>query len=328
MNALTQVGPRSALAFNEIERLSISIARSGLFGMKTPEQALALMMIAHAEGQHPALAARDYDIINGRPTKKAEAMQRDFLSAGGKIEWHALNDETADATFSHHQGGSVRITWDKARATQAGLWGKDTWKKFPRAMLRSRTVSEGVRTVWPLATSGFYVPEEAVDFNGKTIEAEPPTTAEQINDSLPPSATDEEVPVYPFAHKAGGQMYNSAEEWIGRWRRLIRDCRAAKALDKLRSARELNTPMMAEIGVFDATTVAQVEALLDEALGEPEIAPADAMVRRIETMSLPELNRLDTSAEWRAELRELPEADYQRVQDAISGRLAELRMGA
>jgi uncharacterized protein YbbK (DUF523 family) len=37
------------------------------------------------------------------------------------------------------------------------------WKKYPRQMLRSRVVSEGVRTVCPGATSGMYVPEEVQD---------------------------------------------------------------------------------------------------------------------------------------------------------------------
>ncbi len=64
---------------NEIERMAQAVAKSGLFGVKTPDQALALMLVAQAEGRHPALAARDYDIIQGRPAKKAEAMMRDFL---------------------------------------------------------------------------------------------------------------------------------------------------------------------------------------------------------------------------------------------------------
>lgn len=146
--------------FGEMERLAEAVARSGMFGLKTKEQALTLMAISQGEGRHPALAARDYDIIQGRPAKKAEAMQRDFMEAGGKIEWHQLNDTIADATFSHPMGGAVRIAWDMARAKTAGLGGKDMWAKFPRQMLRSRCVSEGVRTVYPGATSGMYVPEE------------------------------------------------------------------------------------------------------------------------------------------------------------------------
>lgn len=171
---VARINPAPApMGFAEVERLAISVARSGLFGMKTPEQALALMMISQAEGRHPALAARDYDVIQGRPSKKAEAMMRDFMEAGGKVVWTTLSDDTADATFSHPQGGTVRIVWDIDRAKLAGLAGKDNWKKFPRQMLRSRTVSEGVRTVWPLATSGLFVPEEVADFTGPTIEHQP-----------------------------------------------------------------------------------------------------------------------------------------------------------
>jgi hypothetical protein len=154
----------SGFSFADMQRLAESIARSGLFGVKNPDQALALMAISQAEGRHPALAARDYDIIQGRPAKKAEAMQRDFIAAGGKIEWHKLSDTEAEATFSHPAGGTVRIGWDKARAQAAGISGKDNWKKFPRAMLRARCVSEGVRTVYPMATSGMYVPEEVSEF--------------------------------------------------------------------------------------------------------------------------------------------------------------------
>jgi hypothetical protein len=169
--------------FGEMERLAEAIANSNMFGIKTKEQALVLMSIAQAEGRHPAIAARDYDIVQNRPAKKAEAMMRDFMSGGGKIEWHALDDTIADATFSHPHGGKVRITWDMKRATTAGIGGKDMWKKFPRQMLRSRTVSEGVRTVWPMATSGMYVPEESQDmperepFRGPTLDHEPAPAA-------------------------------------------------------------------------------------------------------------------------------------------------------
>lgn len=149
---------------SDLERMAHAIAKSNLFGVKTTDQALALMLVAQAEGRHPALAARDYDIVQGKPAKKAEAMMRDFLESGGKVEWHKLDDAVADATFTHPSGGSVRIAWDMKRAIAAGLGGKDMWKKYPRQMLRSRTVSEGIRTVCPMATSGMYVPEEVQDF--------------------------------------------------------------------------------------------------------------------------------------------------------------------
>jgi hypothetical protein len=157
MNAIVQY------AVTDMERMARAFAASKLFGVQNPEQALALCLVAQAEGRHPASAAQDYHIISGRPAKKADAMLRDFLAGGGKVEWHALNDTIADATFSHPAGGSARIDWTLERAKKAQLT-TPMWSKYPRQMLRSRVVSEGVRTVYPMATSGMYVPEEVQDF--------------------------------------------------------------------------------------------------------------------------------------------------------------------
>ena len=184
MNAIVPV----AMPLQDMQTLAVAIAKSALFGIKTPEQALVLMAIAQAEGRHPVEAARDYDIISGRPAKKAEAMLRDFILAGGKVQWHSLTDELADATFTHPQTGEVRIDWDMKRA-QTAFGKKDMYSKFPRQMLRSRVVSEGVRTLWPLATSGMYEPGEAADIqsehNGPTIEHTASDERTAINDAVP-----------------------------------------------------------------------------------------------------------------------------------------------
>lgn len=170
ITAVRAIAPAvAAFSLTELERLADFVAASNLYGIKTKQQAIVLMLIAHAEGRHPVLAARDYDIIQGRPAKKTEAMMRDFLENNGKVEWHTLTDTECEATFSHPSGGTAKITWDMERARTAGLAGKDSWRKYPRQMLRSRVVSEGVRTVCPMATSGMYVPEEMADVdNGKS----------------------------------------------------------------------------------------------------------------------------------------------------------------
>jgi len=170
------------IPITDIQTMAAAIAKSGLFGIKTPDQAFALMLLAQAEGRHPATVARDYDIIQGRPAKRTEAMLRDFIDARGKVEWHQLNDVIADATFSHPQGGTIRITWDFKRATTAGLGGKDMWKKYPRQMLRNRVISEGVRTVCPSATSGMYEPGEVQDFTPIREEKPINAVAEALGD--------------------------------------------------------------------------------------------------------------------------------------------------
>lgn len=166
---------------NDMKVMADAFVRSGLFGVKKPEEAMALMLVAQAEGLHPATAARDYHIISGRPTLKADAMMARFQQAGGSVRWLKLTDEVALAEFSHPQGGSVEISWDMARAKKAQLGGNGMWAKYPRQMLRSRCLSEGIRTVFPGVVVGTYTPEEAQDFDetpqpkftGKTIEQEP-----------------------------------------------------------------------------------------------------------------------------------------------------------
>jgi hypothetical protein len=284
MNAIVPA-TRADMSLAEIERLGEAIAKSNLFGIKTREQAITLMAIAQAEGRHPALAARDYDVIQGRPSKKAEAMMRDFLEAGGMVEWHALTDDEADATFSHPQGGKARINWNMARAEKAALKGKDNWKKFPRQMLRSRVVSEGVRTVWPGATSGFYETNEAADIpppphKGPTLEAraEPAPKPELTVEPEVDTGGDGEYgpPLYQFATKKGGTAYGTGSEWIAQWRQLIDTCARNDALDRLQRAYAMNQGPMRSIEAFDPQAVAEVQSMvraaLDAGLREATIA--------------------------------------------------------
>lgn len=160
-----------AFSIDEIRDVSAALARSGLFGIKTPEQAFALALVADAEGLHPATVAQDYDVIQGRPARKTHSVLARFQAAGGKVEWHELTDTKADATFSHPRGGSVRIDWTIEQAKKANLAGKDNWKSYPRAMLRSRCIGEGVRACFPAALGGALLVEEAQDLDPLTIDA-------------------------------------------------------------------------------------------------------------------------------------------------------------
>lgn len=147
----------------DIEKMSLAVAKSGMFGVRTPEQAMSLMLIAQAEGLHPAIAARDYHVINGKPALKADAMLARFQTAGGRVEWLDFTDDKVSARFTHTQGGSVVVDWTLERARRAGVSNNPTWAKFPRAMLKARVISEGVKTVYPGVAVGTYTVEEVRD---------------------------------------------------------------------------------------------------------------------------------------------------------------------
>lgn len=165
MNALVNHETRAlsaAHSFADMERMAQVLAQSGLFGVKNPTQALALMLVAQAEGEHPASVAQDYDIIQGKGSRKTHSVLARFQAMGGKVDWHELSHTRAEATFSHPKGGSLKLDWTIEQAKNAGLVGKDNWKGYARAMLRARLIAEGVRAVYPAAIGGWQVPEEAM----------------------------------------------------------------------------------------------------------------------------------------------------------------------
>ena len=152
------------IPFNDIENMAIVAAKSKLFGLNTPEQVMALMLLCQAEGLHPGIALRDYHLIQGRPALKADAMLARFQQAGGFVKWDVYTDKEVTGTFSHPSGGSLSVTWLLSHAQKIGIASKDNWKNYPRAMLRARCISEGIRAVYPGCVVGVYTPEEVQDF--------------------------------------------------------------------------------------------------------------------------------------------------------------------
>ena len=149
---------------NEIREMAEVAAKSKMFGFKSPDEAMAIMLLCQAENLHPAIAMRDFHVIQGRPALKADAMLARFQQAGGSVKWEEYTDERVSGSFSHPNGGSVTVTWTFEMAKKIGLTAKDNWRNYARAMLRARCVSEGVRTVYPGCVVGVYTPEEVETF--------------------------------------------------------------------------------------------------------------------------------------------------------------------
>ena len=195
------------VTFQDMDQMAGAIAASGLFGMKDKNSVLALMAVAQAEGLHPATAARDFHIIQGRPALKADAMLARFQNAGGKVDWKDYTDEKVTGVFSHPNGGELAVTWTIEQATRIGLVKPGSgWQKFPRAMLRSRCISEGIRSVFPGSVTGFYSPEEVADF--EPAKPSNPITIEELkSDDLTIDVDSGEVTVTPPKSNIGGLIH-------------------------------------------------------------------------------------------------------------------------
>jgi hypothetical protein len=170
------------VSLTQMERMASAIAKSNMFGVKTPDQALSLMLIAQSDGVHPARAMQEYHVIEGKPALRADAMLARFQAAGGFVRWVEMTDAVVRGEFTHPQGGTVTIDWTIERAKAAGLAHRGPWKAYPRAMLRARCISEGVRSVFPGIATGIYTAEETADIVAD--ERERNVTPQRVDDAV------------------------------------------------------------------------------------------------------------------------------------------------
>lgn len=217
------------LSYNEVKALAADVAKSRLFpAFGNPEQAMVLMMVAQAEGCHPITATQRYDVIQGKPAKKSDAMLADFQRRGGKVAWLELTDKVVEAEFtSAGLSKPVKVRWTMDMAIAAKLTGKDNWKNYPRQMLRARVVSEGIRISDPGVVAGLYTPEEVQDFTPSTSA----TVSQPVKESQPqtqtapvatePAASKDQIKALCAAMNDIGikdreDVLATIEKWIGR----------------------------------------------------------------------------------------------------------------
>ena len=257
------------VSFTEMDQMAGAIAASGLFGMKDKNSVLALMAVAQAEGLHPATAARDFHIIQGRPALKADAMLARFQNAGGKVDWKDYTDEKVTGVFSHPNGGSLAVTWTIEQAQRIGLVKPGSgWQKFPRAMLRSRCISEGIRSVFPGSVTGFYSPEEVQDFEpspkdlGKVEIVAPVVTLKAGKEEITIENLKEDlgIPMYIPGNDEPYATYLTRDDWIDGFAELHAKIHESKKYDdeerykKINALRDCNA---AYTKTFDGNTTAK-----------------------------------------------------------------------
>lgn len=157
------VAQTKEFTIQDIAQMGQIFAKSGMYGIKSPEMAMTLMFQAQAEGIHPAKAMQEYHVINGKPSLSSQAMLARFQLAGGVAKWVKRTATEATLHVEHKQGGELDVSWSIDRAKKAGLLGNPTWNKYPEAMLSARCISEAIRAVFPACLGGMYSIEEEQD---------------------------------------------------------------------------------------------------------------------------------------------------------------------
>lgn len=168
------------IPLQDVEKMGELAAASGYLGTRSQSEAITLMLVAQSEGRHPMSVAKEYHIIKGKPSLRADAMLARFQLAGGSVRWKEVSDARVVAIFSHPQGGELEVDWDMDRARKAQVVSVNpNWGKYPRQMLRARCISEGVRSVYPAVICGFYTKEEVEDIVAEESAKERPEYARE-----------------------------------------------------------------------------------------------------------------------------------------------------
>lgn len=161
-----------------IQALGNAIALSGMFGCDKPEQGIIIALQCMAEGMPPLEMAKNYHIVKGKLSKRADSMLADFRKAGGKWRWcddlKNPSKQAAVINFEDYTDFAVEYTLNDAK--QAGVYNTkpdSPWQRTPAAMLRARLVSETLRAIAPEIVVGVYTPEEASQFDEPIQTAKP-----------------------------------------------------------------------------------------------------------------------------------------------------------
>jgi len=212
-----------------------SIVKSGFYGFKTKEQVMAVMLVAQAENKHPASVVQEYDIIQGKPALKSQAILARFQLSGGSVQWDEVTPKKVKGTFKHPQGGTLTVEWTIEMAKQAGIYREGSgWSKYPEDMLRARVISRAVRSIYPACILGHYATEEVMDFDSPM-----PKHMGVVEDvKQPVEVIEASTGDYPIIKPDGEvyALYSSPEEWIEAYVGLAgKIMQAAKITDEQRT---------------------------------------------------------------------------------------------
>ena len=155
----------SAQMWGLMKQQAAEILRSNFLpqGIKSVEQVVVIILKGRELGIPPMQALSHIHVINGKPTMSAELMLALILKhhPKTKISYPVRSSEKCEVKVERDGSEPSVFSFSISDAQAAGLLSNPTWKKYPRAMLHARCVSEMARSLFPDAISGVsYTPEE------------------------------------------------------------------------------------------------------------------------------------------------------------------------
>lgn len=161
-----------------VAKLATYIARTDFVpkAMYGNDAAVAATILTGRElGLGPMTALRSLDVIEGSVQMKTKAILARIFAAGHRVEWLEGNAKACEVRIERCDGlTTAQVRWTIADAQTADLAGKAVWRRYPRAMLRNRALSECAELACPDVILGLEVGEDV----GAPASAEPLRTVQ------------------------------------------------------------------------------------------------------------------------------------------------------
>lgn len=234
--------PAAPVAWDQELRGAQYLLKSGLcpVALKTPEAVLFVILAGRDLGLSPVASLRGLTIIQGKIEVSADLQLGLFHSRGGRSQWEEISETRAAIRLSAPWLTAPHVSsFSMADATRAGL-NDGNYKKYPKAMLRSRAITQGLKDIGFDATAGVYAPGE---IGGEAVVTDDDPRVEM---------TGEVKPAQAVATEDTGEPPTEAQNAL-----YARAMQSSVWTDEEREAWSLRA---------DGATKAQMAALLDEIL--------------------------------------------------------------
>lgn len=126
-------------------------------GIRTPAQALAIILAGREMGVEPMTALRSISFDRGKVIVAADLQLALYKRDGGHAEWVENRVSGVALRLRHPNGDEYVSTFTAEDARRAGLWGKPgPWSQYPVAMMRARAITAGLKAIGYAPTAGAY----------------------------------------------------------------------------------------------------------------------------------------------------------------------------
>jgi hypothetical protein len=178
--------PAQMMTWTEMHSMGDQLVRTGFLPdhIKNGAQAAAIIMTGRELGMEPMRALRSLFMVKGKVVEDASSQLARFKSSGGHAKFTHLDEKRATLVLRHPNGDEHTETFTIDDAKAARLSG-DNWQKYPKAMLRSRCITAGLKSIGWEGGVGAYDPDEAVSFSPVetvTVTSTTATTARAPDD--------------------------------------------------------------------------------------------------------------------------------------------------